>query len=135
MQTLTVSRSEATALELQCFARGILNLAGCGGHHHHQHLLVDVNRCYSVGHVFLSARKWQKARQLNTHGYVLLPFLVGRSTHIDRFKTRDPDQTPLRPQLLQSGNDLFHSSLWDILPSLAPIFITFGGPQAHGALR
>jgi hypothetical protein len=46
-------------------------------------------------------------------------------------QTRIPDQTPLRPQPIQSAIDLFHSSLCHMLLLLAQTFITFGGPQAH----
>jgi len=64
MRALAVARSETPALELQRLADRILYRAVGGGHHHHQHLLVNVNRCYSVRHVVLSARKGQNARQL-----------------------------------------------------------------------
>ena len=35
--------------------------------------------------------------------------------HNDWFKTRNPDQTPVRLQLLQSGYGLFHSPLQNML--------------------
>jgi len=50
-------------------------------------------------------------------------------------QTRIPDQTPLRPQQIQSAIDLFHPSLCHILLLLAQTFITFGGPAGPWSLR
>ena len=91
---------------------------------------MNINSCYPLTHVFLSARKWQNARQIS---YALLRAIAlphGRATHKDWFKTRVPDQTPLQPQLIQSGYYLSQFLALVRLSRLAHIFITMGGPQA-----
>ena len=60
-----------------------------------------------------------------------LPRRTGDVTFI-WFKTCVPDQTLLRPQHIQCGSDLFRSSTVLSVPPFTPIFITMGGPQAHG---
>src|SRR5258705_4892931 len=111
MLALAVSRTKTTALELPRFARRVRNHIRTAGHHYPQHLLVNINRCYSVRHVILPARKWQNARQLKLRTVTCYrpSSSDGQRTLIGP-KTRVPDQTPSRPRLLQSGNDLSPSS-------------------------
>ena len=50
----------------------------------------------------------------------------------DWFKTHVPDQTPTRPHFIQSAKRPLPSTLDDRTRRLDPIFISMGGPQAHG---
>jgi hypothetical protein len=80
-------------------------------YHYHQHLLVNIDSCYRVGHCFPSGEEAaERAAYGITHPYVLMLFLFGRATSHLSVQKHVPDQTSLRPRPIQSGFDLFRSS-------------------------
>ena len=107
-------------------------LFGPGRHHHHQNPLVNINRCYCVRHPL--PRNGRTRDRQHTHPCVLSAFLLGRSSHIYRFRnarsgsgSRTVSISPerLRPLPLPDQR---------IVARIATVFIQFGGPPGHGGL-
>ena len=125
--------SKPPALQLHWGSGRILHIASHTGDHHHPHLLVDVDGCYLVRQVVLSGGGSGRSRvKLNTHPYELSPFLAESQLSKIGSKKRDPDQTPLRPRLLQSGNDLGHSPPEPIVARSRPFSLLLVARRAMG---
>src|SRR4029077_8410726 len=105
MLPLQGSASESSALKLDGFASGIFHIVRDRGDHHHQHPFVNINRCYSVRHLYppgeeVAERATEKYAPLRAYA---LPQRKDNVTKIGS-NTGVPDQTPSRPQHLQSDN-------------------------------
>src|ERR1017187_9712882 len=134
MIPLAGAGSESAALKLDGFTGRVRDLVTSDCHHHHQPPLVNIDSCYLVRHQRPFRRGTAERAIINDYAPLRAHrrSSMERQCRIDWFKTCVPDQTPLRPKLIQSGYDLSRPQPWPSLLLLKPIFIHFGGPQAHG---
>src|SRR5713101_2436829 len=94
-----------------------------------EHLLVDIDSRYSVGHQLPPGRERRACCGYLKLGRGLSPLPQGRQRRpIIRSNTHAPDQTESQPRLLQCRFDL--ASPGRRKSYLGVIFITFRGPEA-----